>query len=50
MFEPFGAITDCDGALNGVDDGWVMLSVLTQEIANRCIDGLKKTGNSIGEF
>ena len=47
-FDQYGGLIECDGAVGGPSDGWVMVSVLNQEVANKLIKGLKEEKNVIG--
>ena len=49
-FEPFGELLECDGAVGGPADGWVMVSVHDQNVATTLIQGLKKEKHTIGKI
>ena len=49
-FEPYGELLECDGAVGGPADGWVMVSVHDQNVATTLIQGLKKEKHTIGKI
>ena len=49
LFEKYGGIKECDGAVNGPSDGWVMISMDTMDKATSAIKGMKESGNPIGK-
>ena len=49
-FEPFGELLECDGAVGGPADGWVMVSVPNHDVATTLIQGLKKEKHTIGKI
>jgi len=49
VFEPAGGVLECDGAVSGPSEGWVMVSMRSQEIANSAVRMFKELNNSIGE-
>jgi len=49
LFEKYGGIKECDGAVNGPSDGWVMISMDTMDKASSAIKGMRESGNPIGE-
>ena len=47
-FQPFGKLCECDGAVDGPRDGWVMISVDSKEVADRMVEGMKQSNHIIG--
>ena len=49
VFDKYGGIKECDGAVNGPSDGWVMISMENIEKANTAMHALRDSGNPIGK-
>ena len=49
-FASFGGVIECDGAVDGPSDGFIMVSVANQDVANAAISGMKKAGSVIGRI
>jgi hypothetical protein len=49
LFGKYGGVKECDGAVSGPSDGWVMISMDSIEKAHTAMKGLKDSGNSIGD-
>ena len=48
LFEKYGGLTDCDGALGGPEDGWVMVGMSSEEAARRAEQSLKASSHAVG--
>ena len=49
-FKSYGGIRECDGAVGGKIEGWVMVSMDNMDKANSAIKGLRDARNPIGIF
>jgi hypothetical protein len=49
LFEKYGGLTDCDGALGGPEDGWVMVGMASEEAARRAEQALKSSSHPFGK-
>jgi len=49
VFRSYGGIRECDGAVGGKAEGWVMVSMENMDKANSAIKGLRDCRNPIGE-
>jgi hypothetical protein len=48
LFEKYGGLIDCDGALGGPEDGWVMVGLASEEAARRAEQALKSSSHPAG--
>ena len=48
LFEKYGGLTDCDGALGGPEDGWVRVGMSSEEAARRAEQSLKASSHAVG--
>ncbi len=49
LFEKYGGLIDCDGALGGPEDGWVMVGMASEEAARRAEQALKSSSHPAGK-
>jgi hypothetical protein len=48
IFEKYGGLTDCDGALGGPEDGWVMVGMASEDAARSAVQALKASAHVVG--
>ena len=49
LFEKYGGLTDCDGALGGPEDGWVMVGMASEAAARKAEQALKSSAHAVGK-